>query len=164
MASVLQIAFFDRFDLPFWLTVSVTILLIWLYTFRGGIKTIVWTDSLQTLFMLSSVAVSIYLIGQELNLTVEGMIVAVRSSDMSQVFFWDWQSGTNFFKQFIAGAFTAIVMTGLDQDMMQKNLSIEKLSDAQKNMKWFTVGVGHCQPAIFVVGSTIISLRARQRY
>ncbi len=139
VASVLQIAFFDRFDLPFWLTVSVTILLIWLYTFRGGIKTIVWTDSLQTLFMLSSVAVSIYLIGQELNLTVEGMIVAVRSSNMSQVFFWDWQSGTNFFKQFIAGAFTAIVMTGLDQDMMQKNLSIEKLSDAQKNMKWFTV-------------------------
>ena len=139
VAGVLQIAFFDRFDLPFWVTVAVTILLIWLYTFRGGIKTIVWTDTLQTAFMLTSVVVSIQLIGQELNLTLEGMIVAIRSSDMSQVFFWDWQSGTNFFKQFFAGAFTAIVMTGLDQDMMQKNLTIKKLSDAQKNMKWFTV-------------------------
>ena len=139
VAGVLQIAFFDRFDLPFWLTVAVTILLIWLYTFRGGIKTIVWTDTLQTLFMLSAVMASIHLISQELDLSVGGMVRAIRDSEMSQVFFWDWQSGKNFFKQFISGAFIAIVMTGLDQDMMQKNLTIKTLGDAQRNMKWFTV-------------------------
>jgi Na+/proline symporter len=139
VAGVLQIAFFDRFDLPFWLTVAVTIVLIWLYTFRGGIKTIVWTDTLQTLFMLTAVVVIIHLIGQELELSLGEMVGAIRDSDMSQVFFWDWQSGKNFFKQFVSGAFIAIVMTGLDQDMMQKNLTIKTLSDAQKNMKWFTV-------------------------
>ena len=139
VAGVLQIAFFDRFNLPFWLTVAVTIVLIWLYTFRGGIKTIVWTDTLQTLFMLTAVVVSIHLVGQELNLSVGGMVGAIRDSEMSQVFFWDWHSGKNFFKQFISGAFIAIVMTGLDQDMMQKNLTIKTLSDAQKNMKWFTI-------------------------
>ena len=139
VAGVLQIGFFDRFGLPFWLTVLVTILLIWLYTFRGGIKTIVWTDTLQTLFMLSSVVISIYLIGQELELSAGSMVEAIRTSEMSQVFFWDWQSGKNFFKQFVSGAFIAIVMTGLDQDMMQKNLTIKTLGDAQKNMKWFTM-------------------------
>ena len=139
VAGVLQIAFFDRFDLPFWITVMVTILLIWLYTFQAGIKTIVWTDTLQTLFILVAVVLSIQLIGQELELSVGGMAEAIRTSDMSRVFFWDWQSGKNFFKQFISGAFMAIVMTGLDQDMMQKNLTIRTLSDAQKNMKWFTV-------------------------
>ncbi len=139
VAGVLQIAFFNRFDLPFWFTVAVTILLIWLYTFRGGIKTIVWTDTLQTLFMLTAVVVSIHLIGQELELSIGGMVEVIRDSELSQVFFWDWQSGKNFFKQFLAGAFIAIVMTGLDQDMMQKNLTIKTLADAQKNMKWFTV-------------------------
>lgn len=139
VASVLQIAFFDSFDLPFWLTVAVTILLIWLYTYRGGIKTIVWTDTLQTFFMLTAVTISIYLIGQELDLSLGGLIQSIRSSEMSQVFFWDWQSGKYFFKQFLSGAFIAIVMTGLDQDMMQKNLTIKTLSDAQKNIKWFTV-------------------------
>lgn len=139
VAGVLQIAFFNQFDLPFWLTVAVTILLIWLYTFRGGIKTIVWTDTLQTLFMLTAVVVIIHLISKELELSVGGMVEAIRDSELSQVFFWDWQSGKNFFKQFLAGAFIAIVMTGLDQDMMQKNLTIKTLADAQKNMKWFTV-------------------------
>ena len=139
VAGVLQIAFFDRFDLPFWLTVLVTILLIWLYTFQAGIKTIVWTDTLQTLFILSAVVLSIHLISQELELSVSGIVGVIRDSELSRVFFWDWQSGQNFFKQFFSGAFMAIVMTGLDQDMMQKNLTIKTLADAQKNMKWFTV-------------------------
>ncbi len=138
-ASVLQIAFFDNFDLPFWFTVLVTILLIWLYTFRGGIKTIVWTDTLQTFFMLSAVGISIYLIGDELNLAPGEMISAVESSNLSKIFYWEWDSGVNFFKQFISGAFIAIVMTGLDQDMMQKNLTCKNLGEAQKNMKWFTI-------------------------
>ncbi len=139
VAGVLQIAFFDKIGTPFWLTVLVTIFLIWMYTFRGGIKTIVWTDTLQTFFMLLSVGVTIYLIGSELNLTPVELFSTVESSNMSKIFFWDWQSGTNFFKQFISGAFIAIVMTGLDQDMMQKNLTCKNLADAQKNMKWFTI-------------------------
>lgn len=138
-AGVLQIAFFDKFNLPFWLTVLVTILLIWLYTFRGGIKTIVWTDTLQTFFMLAAVGISIYLIGDELNLSPGEMVGAIENSNLSKTFYWDWQSGANFFKQFISGAFIAIVMTGLDQDMMQKNLTCKNLGEAQKNMKWFTI-------------------------
>ncbi len=140
-ASVLQLAFFDRFDLPFWLTVLITILLIWIYTFRGGIKTIVWTDTLQTFFMLAAVVASIYMVGTELNLSVGEMFSTVRDSELSQIFFWEWNSPVNFFKQFISGGFIAIVMTGLDQDMMQKNLTCKNLGEAQKNMKWFTVAV-----------------------
>ncbi len=139
VATVLQLAFFDSFGIPFWLTVIVTILLIWLYTFRAGIKTIVWTDTLQTTFMLVAVIISIYLISDEMNLTFSGLVAEIRSSEFSKVAEWDWQPRLNFFKQFFAGAFIAIVMTGLDQDMMQKNLTCKNLKDAQKNMFWFSI-------------------------
>ncbi|CAN5573370.1 sodium:solute symporter [soil metagenome] len=139
VAGVLQLALFNAWNIPFWATVLITIFLIWLYTFRGGIKTIVWTDTLQTLFMLMAVGMSIYLIQDELNMSLEGLISTVSESEYSQIFFWDWQSGKNFFKQFISGAFIAIVMTGLDQDMMQKNLTCKNLWDAQKNMFSFSV-------------------------
>ena len=120
VAGVLQLVLFDAWNIPFWLTVLVTILLIWIYTFRGGIKTIVWTDSLQTLFMLLAVCISIYLIGKELNLSTSELIDTVKNSQYSKIFDWGINAPTNFFKQFLAGAFIAIVMTGLDQDMMQK--------------------------------------------
>jgi Na+/proline symporter len=139
VATVLQLAFFDSFGVPFWLTVIVTILLIWLYTYRAGIKTIVWTDTLQTTFMLLAVFISIYLIGKEMNLSFSSLITEIKSSQFSKVFDWDWHSDRNFFKQFFAGAFIAIVMTGLDQDMMQKNLTCRNLKDAQKNMFWFSI-------------------------
>jgi len=139
VAGVLQIALFDSFGFPFWATVAVTIVLIWLYTFRGGIKTIVWTDTLQTAFMLLSVAISIFLIGQELDLSLGEMIATVERRQISKIFFWDLDSANNFFKQFLSGAFIAIVMTGLDQDMMQKNLTCKNLGEAQKNIKWFTI-------------------------
>lgn len=138
-AGVLQIALFDAWDVPFWITVTITILLIWLYTFKGGIKTIVWTDTLQTTFMVAAVVISIYLIKNDLNLTFGGMVDTIQSSGYSKIFYWDWQTGKNFFKQFLAGAFIAIVMTGLDQDMMQKNLTCRSLKDAQKNMFSFSV-------------------------
>ncbi|WPP53130.1 sodium:solute symporter [Catalinimonas niigatensis] len=141
VAGVLQIAIFNSFDVPFWITVMVTIILIWMYTFRGGIKTIVWTDTLQTLFMLSSVGISIYLIGHELDMSLGEMMTTIGDDKMSKIFFWDWASANNFFKQFISGAFIAIVMTGLDQDMMQKNLTCKNLGEAQKNMKWFTISI-----------------------
>lgn len=138
VAGVLQIAFFDAFNIPFWVSVMITIALIWLYTFQGGIKTIVWTDSLQTLFMLLAVIISIWFIASDLNLSLGGIIDVVRTSALSETFIWDWKAPGNFYKQFLAGAFIAIVMTGLDQDMMQKNLTCKSLKDAQKNMFWFS--------------------------
>ena len=139
VAGVLQLGFFNAFNIPFWITVAVTILLIWVYTFRAGIKTIVWTDTLQTLFMLTAVIVTVFIIGNKLNLNLSGIVSVVKNSDYSKIFDWDWQSKTNFFKQFIAGAFIAIVMTGLDQDMMQKNLTCRNIKDAKKNMFWFSI-------------------------
>ncbi|MFY0627021.1 MAG: sodium:solute symporter [Reichenbachiella sp.] len=139
VATVLQVAFFDAFNIPFAVSVFVTIALIWLYTFKGGIKTIVWTDTLQTLFMLLAVVITIYIIGNELDLSMSDMIAVIDQSDLSNAFIWDWQSPKNFFKQFFSGAFIAIVMTGLDQDMMQKNLTCRSLKDAQKNMLWFSI-------------------------
>ncbi len=139
VATVLQLAIFDAFKWPFSVTVAVTIALIWLYTYRGGIKTIVWTDTLQTLFMISAVIISIYLMKDSLDLTWTSMTEKISKSGYSEIFVWDWQSGQNFFKQFISGAFIAIVMTGLDQDMMQKNLTCRTLKDAQKNMFWFCI-------------------------
>ncbi len=139
VAGVLQIGFFNAFNIPFWITVAVTIALIWVYTFRAGIKTIVWTDTLQTLFMLTAVIITVFIIGNKLNLDLNGLFSVVKNSDYSTVFNWDWQSKNNFFKQFFAGAFIALVMTGLDQDMMQKNLTCKTLKDAKKNMFWFSV-------------------------
>ena len=137
VANVMQIAIFDAWDVPFWLTVSLTIMLIWIYTFRSGIKTIIWTDTLQTLFMLSAVGVSIWLISDKMGLGLVELSHTVRESQYSQVFFWEGKQ--HFLKQFLSGAFLAIVMTGLDQDMMQKNLSCKSLSDAKKNMYSFSV-------------------------
>jgi len=138
MANVLQIAVFDAFNIPFEITVLVTILLIWLYTFRGGIKTIIWTDTLQTLFMLLSVGITVVVITKTMNLTFTGMVSSIAESEYSKIFeFNDWSSKQHFIKQFFSGAFITIVMTGLDQDMMQKNLTCRNLKDAQKNMFWY---------------------------
>ncbi len=139
VAGVLQLALFNSWGVPFEVTVLVTIILIYIYTFKGGIKTIVWTDTLQTLFMLLSVAISILLIGKSMELSWRDMVTAVQESSYSQIFFWDFAGGKNFFFQFFAGAFIAIVMTGLDQDMMQKNLTCRTLKDSQKNMMWFSL-------------------------
>ncbi|MBU2939494.1 sodium:solute symporter [Lacinutrix sp. C3R15] len=140
VANVLQIILFDELGIEFWQTVTITVLLIWLYTFKSGIKTIVWTDTLQTLFMLVAVGVAIYFVGNELGLSGNNILSFVLDSDLSKTFFFDdFKSGTYFWKQFISGAFIAIVMTGLDQDMMQKNLTCRTLKDAQKNMFWFTI-------------------------
>ena len=137
VANVMQIAIFDAWNVPFWLTVSLTIILIWIYTFRSGIKTIIWTDTLQTLFMLLAVGVSIWLISDKMGLGLVELSHTIRESKYSQVFFWEGKQ--HFLKQFLSGAFLAIVMTGLDQDMMQKNLSCRSLSDAKKNMYSFSV-------------------------
>lgn len=142
VAAVLHTFVFSTYGLPFWFTVALAILLIWLYTFRGGIKTVVWTDTLQTAFMLLALGLGVYYICQEMSYDFGSMIQAVRDSDYSRTFFWDF-SGSGFTKSFpmmfLNGASIALVMVGLDQDMMQKNLTCKNINDAQKNMMWFSV-------------------------
>ena len=139
VAGVLQIAVFNQLGMPFYFSVLITILLIWVYTFKGGIKTIVWTDALQTFFMLSAVIITIFIILDKMDISLFESIVLIKNSSYSNIFYFDWKSSNDFFKQFFSGAFIAIVMTGLDQDMMQKNLTCKNLGDAQKNIFWFCV-------------------------
>lgn len=138
VAGVLQIAFFDAVGIPFWATVMFTIFMIWVYTFRAGIKTVVWTDSLQTLFILTSVGLTIYIISSQLNMSMGEMVKSIEQHPYSDMFDWDWRSKTNFFKQFFAGLGIVIVMNGLDQNMMQKSLTCKNRKDAQKNIYWFS--------------------------
>jgi SSS family transporter len=142
VAIVLQQFVLGPLGLPMPLTVAVTIALIWVYTFSGGIKTIVITDTLQTVFMLLSVVLTIVFIAQRMEISGIGdLISTVQEGPYSQMFFFDggWSDANNFWKQFISGALITIVMTGLDQDMMQKNLTCRSLKDAQKNMATFSV-------------------------
>jgi Na+/proline symporter len=139
VAGVLQVGLFDAFHIPFEVTVLITIALIWIYTYKAGIKTIVWTDSFQTIFLVSSVIISIIIISQALDIhSLKGIIDTIRHDEHSKIFNWNWHHPKFFVKQFIAGIFIAIVMTGLDQDLMQKNLSCKNLKEAKKNMFWFT--------------------------
>jgi len=134
VVSVLQVFVFDHFGIPFWVTVIFFIILIQLYTRKGGIKTIIWTDTLQTTFMLAAVVITICLILTKMEIGVGDMISKVWNSDLSNIIVTDTDSKQNFFKLFLSGIFITIVMTGLDQDMMQKNLSCKNLKDARKNM------------------------------
>jgi len=138
VVNVLQIFIFDAWNIPFSVTVSIFIVLILLYTFKGGIKTIIWTDTIQTTFMLLSLMLSIYLIVDSMGLNPGEMIRKVWSSSYSKMIFTGWSDKRFFLKELFSGAFIAIVMTGLDQEMMQKNLSCRSLRDAQKNMFTFT--------------------------
>ena len=121
---------------PFWVTVAITIGLIWSYTFKGGVKTIIWTDLIQTLCLIVTLVMTLHIIGGKLGLDVSGIISTVKSSAKSQVFFFEngWSDPKNFFKQFLSGASICIVMSGLDQDIMQKNLTVKTLKGAQVNM------------------------------
>lgn len=140
IANVLQVVLFDDLGISFWQTVSLTVFLIWLYTCKSGIKTIIWTDTLQTLLMLTAIGTTIYYVSADLGLSGGNILGYVLDSDLSKTFFFeDFRSGDYFWNQFISGAFIAIVMTGLDQDMMQKNLTCRSLKEAQKNMFWFTI-------------------------
>ncbi|MFA5647069.1 MAG: sodium:solute symporter [Bacteroidales bacterium] len=138
VATVLQITVFDAWGVPFVVTVLVTILLIWLYTNKGGIKTIIWTDTLQTAVMLLAVILTIYFVAKQMDFTFVSMVQTIRDSELSRTWFFDdWNDKRHFLKQFFSGAFITIVMTGLDQDMMQKNLSCRNLKEAKKNMYWY---------------------------
>jgi Na+/proline symporter len=136
--NVLQIFVFDAWNIPFWFNVLVFITLIILYTFKGGIRTIIWTDTLQTTFMLLAVVLSVIYIGKNLHIPLLKLISIVKESHVSNMFITDWHHPRFFIKQFFSGMFITIVMTGLDQEMMQKNLSCRNIKEAQKNMFTFS--------------------------
>jgi SSS family transporter len=139
-ALVLQSGIFGPWGLPFEVNVLFTIGLIWVYTFKGGLKTIILTDTLQTFFLVGALVVSVVLIAQQLDLGLAGMLQTVSESSYSQIFFFDdINDSKHFLKQFLAGMFIAITMTGMDQDLMQKNLSCKNIGEAQKNMFSFCV-------------------------
>ncbi|MCK0136951.1 sodium:solute symporter [Arenibacter sp. S6351L] len=132
-SKILQFALFDKLNIPFPITVIIILLLVWLYTNKSGIKTIVWTDTLQTTFLVLGAIITIYTITSSLNLSFSGAIQQVTEHKYFEVFNWENKSSNNFFKQFIAGILVAIAMIGLDQNMMQKTLTCKNQWDAQKN-------------------------------
>ena len=135
ICMILQRFVFDSLGVPFVVTVVALVLLIWLYTRQGGIKTLVWTDSLQTLCLFAALLLIIYKVATDLGMTSGDAVSAVKNSELSKVFVWDdWLSTQYFWKQFLSGVFIVVVMTGLDQDMMQKNLTCKTLRGAQKDM------------------------------
>jgi len=138
-AKILQFAFFDKLNIPFYATVIIIIIMIWLYTNKSGIKTIVWTDALQTFFLILAAVVTIVMITSSLNLSFGESINEVVNHKFFKVFDWEHKSGSNFFKQFISGFLIAVAMMGLDQNMMQKSLTIKNMKDAQKNTLTFSL-------------------------
>jgi len=137
---VLQHFLLDSLGIPFAVSVFVILLMILLYTFNGGVKTIVWTDTLQTTGMILALLITIYLITSELNFSFGSLMSAISAKGYTTVFqTGDWKAGNFFIKQILGGAFVTITMTGLDQEMMQKNISVKNIGDSQKNMLLFSV-------------------------
>lgn len=148
---VLQHFIFDEWNIPFWLTVIICVTIIWLYTHRAGIRTIVWTDTLQTLLFIVAISIMCYEAWQLCDTKF-----AILSSQFSTFNFNDWHSTQYFWKQFISGIFIVIVMTGLDQDMMQKNLSCRTLRESQKNMLSYGIAFLPINFILLLLGSLII--------
>ena len=136
--NVMQIFVFDAWNVPFWINVLIFIVLIILYTLKGGIKTIIWTDTFQTTFMLLAVILTVVFISRDLIICLPKLFTAVKDSPASNMFILDWSHPRFFLKQFFSGMFITISMTGLDQEMMQKNLSCRNIREAQKNMFTFS--------------------------
>lgn len=156
VTSILQEFLFSHWGVPFAITVLLSIALIWLYTYRAGIGTIIWTDTLQTLFMLIAAGLAVYLIASDLNLNWDNVFESI---DQAGYGGW-WQAenpkASNYFvKSIVAGAFITICMTGLDQDMMQKNLSCKNIKDAQKNMMTFSVILFFVNILFLVLGALL---------
>ena len=137
--NVLYLAIFEKLGVSFEITVMITIALIWVYTYKGGVKTIIWTDTLQTFFLLAALILTIVLIAQKMDFGVWDLVNSVKDSKYSSLWVWDIDNKHYFWKDILSGAFIAIVMTGLDQDLMQKNLTCKSIGEAQKNMFWFYI-------------------------
>lgn len=160
---ILQHYVFSTWNIPFWVTVIISIFLVWLYTYRSGIKTIIWTDTLQALCLVAMLVVIIWKVKDTMELDMGGMWQTLTESPHFRIFeFGDWHSTQNFFKQFFSGIFITIVMTGLDQDMMQKNLSCKSLKDAQKNMYTYGFAFTPVNFLFLALGVLLISLAAQK--
>ena len=134
MAHVLQLLLFDRIGWSFEITVLVTLLLIWLYTYRGGIQTVIITDIFQTTFLILAVILSIWSISSQMNLSIFDMYNEMRTQELTKVFYWDWDHPQNFFKLIFAGTLLTVMANGLDQSVMQKHLTCKTMNDSQKNL------------------------------
>jgi len=155
-ATVLQLFLFDAWDVPFFVTVATTIALIWVYTFKGGVKTIIWTDSFQTIFLIAAVCITIWQITSQLGMSLPEMISSIKESKYSKMFYFDDVNSPMFFwKQFIGGAFITLTMTGMDQELMQKNLTCKSLGDAQKNMFWFSLTLVFVNLLFLILGALL---------
>jgi Na+/proline symporter len=153
--NVLQIFVLDDWGVPFAVTVFVILLMILLYTYKGGVKTIIWTDTLQTTFMLLALVVTVFIIANEMNLTLSSLWTRMADTGYTKLVNTDWKSPGFFLKQFVSGALITITMTGLDQEMMQKNISIKTLGEAQKNMISFSVVMVMVNVLFLFLGGTL---------
>lgn len=132
---VLQLLLFEPYGIPFWINAAITVALVLLYTFQGGVKSLIWTDTLKTVCLILSIALSIFFVLQRLDMSFADLVATVRENSNSRIFYFDDINDRRyFFKQFLAGLFSVIAMTGLDQDMMQRSLSCKNYRDSQKNM------------------------------
>lgn len=153
--KTLQIIMLDAFGIPFAFTVFVILLMILLYTYKGGVKTIVITDTLQTTFMLLALVVTTIVIKQHLHFSIVDLGQALQAKGFSQVFHYDWKAKNYFLKHILGGMFITIAMTGLDQEMMQKNISCKSLGDAQKNMMFFSTIILFVNLLFLVLGGVL---------
>lgn len=160
---ILHTHVFQDMHVPFWVIAVGSVALVWIYTHKSGIKTIVWTDTLQTFCLIAALLFIIYFTIQKLDVGFDGIVQTIRHSEHSRIFvFDDWMSRQNFFKQFFSGIFIVIVMTGLDQDMMQKNLSCKSLKDAQKNMYTYGFAFTPVNFLFLALGVLLLTLAAQQ--
>jgi Na+/proline symporter len=153
--KILQYAFFDALHIPYFVTIIVVLMLIWLYTNKSGIKTIVWTDALQSLFLITVIVISIITIKNSLNLSFSDMAGTLAHHPYSKIFDWDMHSGSNFFKQFISGLLITVALVGLDQSMMQKTLTVKNAKDAKKNVLTFSFFIAFAQTLFLALGILI---------
>ncbi len=153
--KILQYAFFDALHIPYFLTIIVVLILIWFYTNKSGIKTIVWTDALQSLFLITVIVISIFAIKNSLGLSVSETAKAVINHPYAKLFDWDFHSGSNFFKQFISGLLITVALVGLDQSMMQKTLTVSNVRDAKKNVLTFSFFIAFAQTMFLGLGVLI---------
>ena len=159
---ILQTYVFAAWNIPFGVTVAGSILLIWLYTYRGGVKTIIWTDTLQTICFIAMLIVIIWQVKNVMHTDSRGLIQTLIDSPHFRIFeFSDWHSTQHFVKQFLSGIFIVIVMTGLDQDMMQKNLSCKTLKESQKNMYWYGFAFTPVNFLFLSLGVLLLTLAGR---
>jgi len=160
--KILQYAFFDAFHIPYFVTILGVLLLIWLYTNKSGIKTIVWTDALQSLFLIAVIVISMITIKRALGLDLRSIVQAIAHHPYTRIFNWNMQSESNFFKQFISGLLITVALVGLDQSMMQKTLTVRNAREARRNVLTFSFFIAFAQTLFLGLGILIYFFAERR--